>query len=145
MSGSCIDHGLSGNKPGGYHQVRIDGRLYYVHRLAYAQAHSIPIEEVPPLLRHTCDNPRCKNPDHLLPGTHKDNAQDRVSRGRSAKVKLSTRVLTPEEDAYVFSMVNGKRAYSRESSQRNLASFFGVSKTAVVGSISRTGAKYDRT
>ena len=34
------------------------------------------------ILRHTCDNPSCINPDHLIPGTMKDNAMDRQSRGR---------------------------------------------------------------
>ena len=36
------------------------------------------------VLRHTCDNRWCINPDHLIEGTHNDNVQDRVLRGRSA-------------------------------------------------------------
>jgi hypothetical protein len=36
------------------------------------------------VIRHTCDNPKCINPDHLLQGTHADNVADRVARGRSA-------------------------------------------------------------
>jgi hypothetical protein len=32
--------------------------------------------------RHLCDCPFCINPDHIVPGTQKDNAQDRISHGR---------------------------------------------------------------
>jgi len=39
------------------------------------------------LVRHTCDNPPCVNPEHLLTGTTTDNAQDCISRGRNAQAK----------------------------------------------------------
>ena len=32
--------------------------------------------------RHTCDNPPCINPDHLIEGTQADNVADKVERGR---------------------------------------------------------------
>lgn len=34
------------------------------------------------LLRHTCDDDRCVQPTHLVPGTDTDNARDRRDRGR---------------------------------------------------------------
>ncbi|MFN9506822.1 MAG: hypothetical protein ACK57J_20070 [Rubrivivax sp.] len=80
---------MSGNKPGGYHQRRVAGKLHYVHRLAYAEAHGLLIEDVPPLLRHTCDNSRCINAKHLIPGTHQDNADDKARRRRCSFIKLS--------------------------------------------------------
>ena len=34
-------------------------------------------------VRHTCDNPPCCNPKHLLRGSQLDNIRDRVARGRN--------------------------------------------------------------
>jgi hypothetical protein len=34
------------------------------------------------VIRHTCDNPPCINPDHLLCGTYRDNHHDMRSKGR---------------------------------------------------------------
>ncbi|MGE5609083.1 MAG: HNH endonuclease [Bacillota bacterium] len=57
------------------------GRCIQAHRVSFIMHGGDPNTEV---IRHSCDNPRCQNPAHLLPGTHADNVADRVSRGRSA-------------------------------------------------------------
>ena len=36
------------------------------------------------VVRHTCDNPACVRPTHLMIGTHADNVADRCKKGRSA-------------------------------------------------------------
>ena len=41
------------------------------------------------VVRHTCDNPTCINPDHLLSGTPADNIRDRDSRERHGLAKLT--------------------------------------------------------
>ena len=48
------------------------------------------------VLRHTCDNRKCINPEHLLPGTHVDNVNDRVQRNRSARGSRNGRAKTTE-------------------------------------------------
>lgn len=76
----CFSHAVDAN---GYPVATVNhsrDRIYrHVYRLFKG---SIPVGYV---IRHTCDNRLCINPEHLLIGTHKDNVSDRVKRGRSAK------------------------------------------------------------
>lgn len=82
MTNSCIEHSVCADEHG-YGRVRRGGRNYLAHRLAYCEAHSVPIESIAGLVvRHTCDNPRCINPEHLLIGTQADNCHDAVVRKR---------------------------------------------------------------
>lgn len=61
--------------------------------------------------RHTCDNPPCVNPEHLLEGTQADNVADAVARGRVAKGPRKTHCsnnheLTPE-NVHEYTQPNG--------------------------------------
>jgi hypothetical protein len=55
------------------------------HRAVFFSTHGISNTAV---IRHTCDNPNCCNPAHLLAGTQKDNVQDMMERGRARASSL---------------------------------------------------------
>lgn len=48
-------------------------KYLYSHRVAYWEKYG----EYPELIRHKCNNTKCKNPDHLKKGNYRDNALDK--------------------------------------------------------------------
>ncbi|MFJ4166312.1 HNH endonuclease signature motif containing protein [Microbacterium sp. NPDC089698] len=71
----------------GYGQIQIAGRAIGAHRAAF-EASNGPIPDGL-VVRHTCDNPPCINPDHLLIGTVADNNRDKAERGRAPLVGIA--------------------------------------------------------
>lgn len=78
------------------------------------------------VIRHTCDNPSCVNPEHLVLGTSKENSQDMISRGRhlagSARQREKIAKLTKDQVKYIL---EGKETGVE------LAQKFGVSKAHI--------------
>ena len=77
--GECLV--MSKNLTRGYGRVHIDGKRIRAthHQWEFSHATKIPEGKI---IRHTCDNPPCVNPEHLLVGTHKENTNDMIERGR---------------------------------------------------------------
>jgi hypothetical protein len=76
--------GWSAKKKGGvrYPRIRVAGKAYRGHRFAYElKKGPIPAGGV---IRHTCDNSMCVNPDHLITGTTAQNNRDAAERNRMA-------------------------------------------------------------
>lgn len=61
-----------------------------VHRLVYELKTSKDIRGY--VIRHTCDNPKCINPEHLLCGTPAENAHDKFVRNRQPRVVTKEKV-----------------------------------------------------
>lgn len=72
-------------KSRGYGHIGHNNKELLAHRAAWMVVNG-PIPEGM-LVCHKCDNPACINVDHLFLGTHKDNIQDCVSKGRRKKYK----------------------------------------------------------
>lgn len=114
---------LGARNQAGYGIMRPFGRRKVAaHRVAWQLANG-PLPKGA-ILRHSCDNPSCVNPSHLVVGTHADNVADRVRRGRSAVGERSGRAkLTPDA-------VRAIRLSSDSTSV--LAQRFGVTHCAVL-------------
>jgi len=66
-----------------YGHFGLDNKSYKSNRIAYFLTHKQDPGELEVI--HSCDNPKCCNPNHLSLGTHWDNMQDMVEKGRSGE------------------------------------------------------------
>lgn len=66
--------------PKGYGKISFKDKHFRAHRLAYILKFGDISEGL--IVCHKCDNPSCVNTEHLFLGTPKDNAIDRMLKGR---------------------------------------------------------------
>lgn len=88
----CTSHKTSK----GYPFLYYEGKKTYISRYMYITCKG----EIPKgsVIRHTCDNPGCINPKHLILGTYADNSRDMVERNRQAKgSRVNTAKLTQQD------------------------------------------------
>lgn len=77
---NCVSHH---QHPDGYVYVYSDGDKIKLHKRVLEMKIERKLKvDCDELTRHTCDNPQCCNPDHLIIGTHQENYDDMVARGR---------------------------------------------------------------
>ena len=103
----------------GYGKIRVGSSIDRAHRVTYSIYHGlVPDGHV---VRHRCDNPPCCNPAHLETGTHEENMQDMVERGRHVgNAKLN------------FDQVTAiRRSRLRGVSIASLAARYGVSESTI--------------
>lgn len=115
----CTSH--SPNRKNGYPRISSNGKRWRIARyIETLRRGTLPNGIV---VRHICDNPLCINPDHLKIGTHADNMQDKLERGRM-----------PLGEEHPFSKLKThdiKIIRNSDISNTELARIFGVSKSTI--------------
>jgi hypothetical protein len=94
------------------------------HVFAWEQATG---RTVPPgkVVMHSCDNPRCVNPDHLSIGTQRDNILDSIRKGRYNAFGIQ------KLDAVKVRAIRALAATGMR--HKDIAAQFGVGRTTITG------------
>jgi hypothetical protein len=92
--------------------------------LAFYLEHGIIPEGM--LVCHSCDNPLCCNPAHLWAGTHLENMQDCIAKGRwkDQKGSANPRSRLTEEQVREILAIKGL-------SHQQIANRYGIARTAI--------------
>lgn len=101
------------------------GRARRAHVIMWELANG---ESVPKgmVVRHSCDNPPCVRPEHLLIGTHADNVRDSIDRGRIARGEArNSGHLTGEMVLAI------RQEYAAGARQKDLAERYGVGQQTI--------------
>lgn len=101
-----------------------DRNQVYGHRFIFEVCFGVQLDEQ--VVRHSCDNSICVNPDHLVLGSHDDNMKDAVARDRTSHgTRNSSAKLTEQDVPKVLAM--------RESGMfhEDIADVFKVSRGAI--------------
>lgn len=100
----------------GYPQLRIDGRVMRVGRVVLMLA-GAAFKRGDRALHH-CDRPSCCRPDHLFVGTDRENAAEKMRKGRHRRRSVIS------DDA-------ARAIYSAAGTHAEIAQRFGVSRQTV--------------
>lgn len=124
---SCKEHNQKGDSRGyGMARIPCTKSKTTLHRRVYVEHNGVSWESIKGMvIRHTCDNPRCINPEHLVAGTPQDNMDDKVKRNRCPK---PCAVLTAEQVEYIRANYKPK---CRVNGATPMARKFGVTMNTV--------------
>ena len=114
-----------GCSPSGYGTAWFCGKNWRAHRLAWHLA--VGEISIGVWVLHTCDNTLCVNPDHLYLGTHKNNSDDKYSRGRARHLHGSNCHLSKLLESQVVEI----RQLYPKLTQSKIAAGFGISQATV--------------
>ena len=133
----CLDHGRTSRiKGAGYALVQHSGKSVLLHRLIKAQELGLDVFSMGGSVCHTCDNPRCIEPTHLVLSDHSANMRDMAAKGRASNQKL-----TAEEVEWVRSVYI---PYHKDYGQAALARSLGVAQPTLSRVISKQHWKGER-
>lgn len=96
-------------------------------RIAWQLANKKRITKRNPFIRHSCDNPPCCNPKHLIAGTPKQNTQDMMARRRGVTLEQRrfSAKLTPANVRLI------RKLSQKGISQTELALRFNLSRPSI--------------
>ncbi len=124
---------LGGRNDYGYGVFEIPGfGSVYSHKLVYAFQTGALSSLV--VVRHSCDNPPCCNPWHLVGGTKRDNALDCLRRGRFGPRRAGIPKLSPADVAAIVA------AAGTGENRRAIADRFGVHVCQIYRAIKKRNA-----
>lgn len=103
----------------GYGTLSYDHKIYRAHRLSW-EIHNGPIPNGL-FVCHTCDRRDCVNISHLWLGTHEDNQNDKIKKGRTAKGQDAARSKLIESD-----VAEMKRLFRQGIARKDIAAVFAV-------------------
>lgn len=112
-----------GTNRNGYGEVWFAARQHLAHRLV---AQWFVGDVADRIVRHSCDNPPCCNPRHLLIGTHAENQREKAERGRSARGEGHPAAKLTEDDVHDL-----RRSVAAGETQAAVAARLGVSYVTV--------------
>ena len=109
--------------PGGYGLFTLGKKFKLAHRLSWEFTYGF--EPIGLVICHTCDNRACVNPEHLFLGDNKDNAKDKMKKGRHVQ-RYGNSKLTIENVKEIRRLwITG------EYSHLKLAGMFGVKHSCI--------------
>lgn len=110
-----------GHTGAGYGTFWAQNKQYSAHALSY---YIFKGEKKPgKIIRHTCDNPTCVNPQHLIEGNQSDNALDALKRER-----LPNHLLNSEAVKVIRYMLKYRNYYGLSN---KLAKLYKVNRKAI--------------
>ena len=107
----------------GYGQFGYEGKLWRAHRFSYFLANG-ELPTPPLIIRHKCKSKNCVNPEHLEPGTKKQNQADRVRDGTDSRGEKHGQVKLTEMQVKEIRQRHTEK-------QTDLAKEFGVANNTI--------------
>lgn len=115
-----------------YGRFKFKGKKYPSHRFSWITFKGIIPDGI--FVLHKCDNPKCVNPKHLKLGTHQDNSDDKIRKGRDnppVGERAHSCKLNP------LKVIEIRKKYSSgDFTCQKLGKMFNVSRSAIQGIIS---------
>lgn len=117
-------------RPEGYGQINYQRKIWKSHRLSFFMANGF----LPPVVMHSCDNPPCVNPKHLLAGTIRTNNTDKANKGRAVGPSLKGQV-NPASKLTDTLVIQARARYSEGESFHSLARTYNVDRKTITQAV----------